>query len=141
MWPAWLPSRRPRRRPAPPIAPARPPGAAPPPTPPPPPPRGGPRRGHPPVAPVASAPAPPEADVDGGAAVRAPRPAEAEPAAVTVVPGDCLWTIAAGALPRGAGDAAIDRYWRAIYASNRDTVGDDPDLILPGQVLHLPRPP
>ncbi|MFD9124983.1 transglycosylase family protein [Kitasatospora sp. NPDC059571] len=28
--------------------------------------------------------------------------------------------------------------WPALYEANRDTIGDNPDLILPGQVLRLP---
>ena len=56
----------------------------------------------------------------------------------TVVPGDCLWSIAAGVLGRGATARAIDRGWRAIYAANRDAIGPDPNLIHPGLVLSLP---
>ena len=52
-----------------------------------------------------------------------------------VRPGDSLWSIAR-AHPGGAGP--VERRWRAIWAANRDLVGDDPDLILPGQVLRLP---
>ncbi len=54
-----------------------------------------------------------------------------------VVAGDSLWAIAA----RHLGDddpVRVDRYWRAIYAANRAVVGDDPDLIHPGQLLVLP---
>ncbi|MEO7844372.1 MAG: LysM peptidoglycan-binding domain-containing protein [Nocardioides sp.] len=52
---------------------------------------------------------------------------------VVVRPGDTLSGIAAAAL----GDA--DR-WPRLYAANRGVVGDDPDLILPGQVLDLTPP-
>jgi nucleoid-associated protein YgaU len=55
-----------------------------------------------------------------------------------VVPGDCLWDLAAHQLGQGASDAAIDRQWRRWYRLNRDAIGSDPDLILPGQVLTVP---
>lgn len=60
------------------------------------------------------------------------------PTAYTVVPGDCLWTIAAHRLPPTASAAEVDRAWRAIYDANRTVIGSNPDLILPGQVLALP---
>lgn len=66
----------------------------------------------------------------------------AEPAAtahtVVVRPGDCLWSIAAAHLPADADDAAIARAWPAWYAANAETIGDDPDLVLPGQRLVVP---
>lgn len=58
-------------------------------------------------------------------------------AAYVVRPGDSLWSIAR-AHPAAGVDVA-DR-WRAIWRHNRDVVGADPDLIHPGQVLHLPGP-
>ena len=61
-----------------------------------------------------------------------------------VRPGDSLWSIAAadtaaastGGLESSV--AEVDRRWRAIWAANRDLVGDDPDLIRPGQRLRVP---
>ncbi|MFI9567198.1 transglycosylase family protein [Streptomyces rishiriensis] len=47
----------------------------------------------------------------------------------TVVRGDTLSGIADAEEVRGG--------WRGLYAANRTTVGDDPDLILPGQRLSL----
>lgn len=47
----------------------------------------------------------------------------------TVVRGDTLSGIAADHQVRGG--------WPGLYAANRTTVGDDPDLILPGQRLSL----
>lgn len=41
----------------------------------------------------------------------------------TVVKGDCLWSI------------APDHDWQKLYAANKATVGDNPDLIHPGQKL------
>ncbi|NYJ04589.1 LysM peptidoglycan-binding domain-containing protein [Petropleomorpha daqingensis] len=59
-----------------------------------------------------------------------------------VVRGDCLWDIAAAHLgaapdspPTAAGIAeAVGAWWTA----NRSVIGPDPDLLLPGQVLHPP---
>ncbi len=67
-------------------------------------------------------------------------PAEPTPAPRTVVvrPGDCLWSIAAEHLPAGADDAEIARAWPAWYAANAETIGADPDLLLPGQRLVVP---
>jgi nucleoid-associated protein YgaU len=58
--------------------------------------------------------------------------------AVTVAPGDSLWTLAAATLPPAAGDARVDHACRAWYAANRRTIGPDPDLIQPGQRLIAP---
>ncbi|SDC05000.1 hypothetical protein SAMN05660690_0344 [Geodermatophilus telluris] len=59
-----------------------------------------------------------------------------------VLRGECLWSIAAADLRARAGaepsDAevatAVGRWW----AANAAVVGDDPDLLLPGQVLRPP---
>lgn len=59
-----------------------------------------------------------------------------------VEPGDSLWRIARSVLTADgstAGSPEIDAYWRAIYEVNRQVIGDDPDLIHPGQELELPR--
>ncbi|NEB98360.1 LysM peptidoglycan-binding domain-containing protein, partial [Streptomyces anulatus] len=57
---------------------------------------------------------------DGGAATAG---------AYTVRPGDNLWAIAdAQELPGG---------WTGLYETNKDLLGSDPDLILPGQNLDL----
>ncbi|MFG2329347.1 transglycosylase family protein [Streptomyces sp. NPDC048604] len=47
----------------------------------------------------------------------------------TVQPGDNLTQIAA--------EHELDGGWRALYKANKETVGGDPDLILPGQNLEL----
>jgi hypothetical protein len=57
-----------------------------------------------------------------------------------VRPGESLWAIAASLLP-SADAPEVDRAWRRIYRANRTAVGDDPDLLLPGTTLHLPRRP
>jgi nucleoid-associated protein YgaU len=60
----------------------------------------------------------------GGADVR-----DAADGSYTVRPGDSLWGIADSLELQGG--------WSALYAENRETVGADPDLILPGQTLAL----
>ena len=63
------------------------------------------------------------------------RPAASAPVDTYVVrPGDSLSSIA---LAR-PGEGSLDDRWRALWRANRDVVGDDPDLIHPGQALRLP---
>lgn len=81
----------------------------------------------PPASP-APAPAPARADA------RPVQPAQV-PGVHVVRAGESLWSIAASSAPEGSD---LDARWRAIWAANRDVVGDDPDLILPGQRLRLP---
>lgn len=59
-------------------------------------------------------------------------------ARVVVRRGDTLWDLAAAHLPPGASDTEIATEWQRWYATNREVVGPDPDLILPGQVLTVP---
>jgi hypothetical protein len=59
-------------------------------------------------------------------------------ARVVVRPGDSLWSIAATELGPNATAEAIAARWPAWYAANRQLIGPDPDLILPGQVLRTP---
>jgi nucleoid-associated protein YgaU len=61
-----------------------------------------------------------------------------EVATVVVVLGDCLWTIAANSLGPGATNAAIAAEWPRWYEANHRVIGADPDLLLPGTVLHAP---
>jgi nucleoid-associated protein YgaU len=53
------------------------------------------------------------------------------PATYTVVTGDSLWKIANAFYGNPL-------QWRKIYAANVATIGPDPNLILPGQVLTIP---
>lgn len=82
---------------------------------------------------------------DVGAAPRtevrpAAHPAPAAAGRTYVVrPGDSLWSIAASHPAPGASGSVPER-WHAIWQANRDVVGDDPDLIHPGQALRLPGP-
>ena len=60
-----------------------------------------------------------------------------------VVRGDCLWDIAEGWLAErhpGApvSDAEVARAVHAWWQANAAVLGDDPDLLLPGQVLRPP---
>lgn len=95
----------------------------------------------------ASAATPPPAvrlDSDGWSVYDGPDELHPQPVSerYLVEPGDSLWRIAQSILTAdgaNAGSAEIGAYWRAIYASNRDVIGDDPDLIHPGQELELPR--
>lgn len=70
----------------------------------------------------------------------APRPHHRVHPGLTVVVarGDTLWSLAARDLPANAPDAVVARRWRAIYVANRDRIGPDPDLIVPGLLLRLP---
>lgn len=56
--------------------------------------------------------------------------------------GDCLWRIARDTLAARGGtepsSLEIARFWPSIYAANRTLIGDDPDLIFPGQSLQIP---
>jgi nucleoid-associated protein YgaU len=67
------------------------------------------------------------------------RPArDVDEATYTVRRGDCLWHIAERHLGPGATSAEITREWHRWYQANRDVIGDDPDLILVGQVFRVP---
>lgn len=59
---------------------------------------------------------------------------------IQVRTGDALWLLAAHRLGAGASEHAITQYWPRIFAANRAVIGDDPDLIQPGQQLRLPTP-
>ena len=75
-------------------------------------------------------PRPDFSDVTGGSSSTAPG---AMPAAgsYTVVKGDTLSRIA----KQFYGDA---NKWRKIYDANKALIGNNPDLIKPGQVLNIP---
>jgi LysM repeat protein len=89
---------------------------------------------------VAGPPGPPDWPTDDPAAQPAAEPAT-EPEAHVVVPGDCLWRIAADRLEDGGTsptDAETAQAVAAWWAANTDVIGADPDLIHPGQVLQAP---
>lgn len=96
-----------------------------------------------PKAPASADPVPPLvrlADRDLDATPGAPSPPAAS--SYEVRRGDSLWCIAATTLARRSGErptsGEIDRFWPAIHRANRGVIGDDPDLILPGQRLTIP---
>ncbi len=74
--------------------------------------------------------------------VEAPPISESLAADVWVVePGDHLWGIARSVLLRDGPEPttrAVNSYWRRLITDNHDVVGDNPDLIYPGQLLDLP---
>ena len=69
--------------------------------------------------------------------VAGPSPRASSPS-VVVLRGDSLWEIAARHLGPDASDAEVAVEWPRWYAANRAVIGDDPDLLLPGQVLQVP---
>lgn len=93
-------------------------------------------------APAPAAPTPTPTPPPAEAALPTPGPADpvgtADPATVTVQPGDSLWRIAAHWLGPEASDADVDTAWRAWYFTNRQVVGEDPDRLVPGQQLIAP---
>lgn len=62
----------------------------------------------------------------------------AEPDTVVVRTGDTLWDIAARHLGPEADAASIATEWPRWHGANRETIGEDPDLLLPGTVLVPP---
>ncbi len=70
--------------------------------------------------------------VDHAVRARAQRPE-----VVVVRAGDSLWRIARAALPDGAPDSVVAAAVARVYADNRHVIGDDPDLILPGEHLAI----
>ena len=57
---------------------------------------------------------------------------------VAVRRGDTLWSIAAHHLGPTATSADIDAEWHRWFAANRAVIGDDANLIAPGQLLSPP---
>lgn len=99
-----------------------------------------------PAAPPAStAPAAPPADTPPPAAPVPDWPAPLPAGTHVVLRGDCLWTIADRWLRTGTAhaptDAEIATAVRAWWRANEGVIGPDPDLLLPGQVLHAPLQP
>jgi hypothetical protein len=71
-------------------------------------------------------------------AVRAVEEAGIETHAVAVLAGDTLWDIAAQAMGPGASDVEIAMQWPRWYEANRAVIGQNPDALLPGQILQPP---
>jgi hypothetical protein len=70
-----------------------------------------------------------------------PSPTKTSDRAVRVRPGDSLWLITAHRLGPNVAPAEVAAAWPRWYAANRDVIGADPDLILPGQLLSPPDGP
>jgi hypothetical protein len=70
---------------------------------------------------------------------RAEGPAHPRHPALVVRRGDTLWALAEHDLPAPATARQVTARWHAVYRRNRGVIGPDPDLILPGQVLSLPK--
>jgi len=82
-----------------------------------------------------AAPTRPQADIS---VVAAPALRGDDSPPVVVRRGDTLWAIAARHLGPGATTADIAEQWPRWWQANRERIGDDPDLLLPGQVLVAP---
>lgn len=59
-------------------------------------------------------------------------------AGVAVKAGDSLWSIAASHLGPFATDVEVADSWPKWYAANTSVIGNDPAVLLPGQVLQPP---
>lgn len=59
-------------------------------------------------------------------------------AGVTVLAGDTLWDIAARDLGSTASDVEVALHWPRWYQANKAQIGENPDVLLPGQVLKPP---
>ena len=66
---------------------------------------------------------------------QAPLPSRTE---VTVLAGDTLWEIAARELGPAASDVEVALHWPRWYQANKAEIGENPDVLLPGQILQPP---
>jgi hypothetical protein len=77
-------------------------------------------------------------------AAASPAPPPARPGTLVVLPGQSLWSIAAGVVRQRLGappsSAPVGRYWAQLVAADQDRlpVPGDPDVIYPGIVIVLP---
>ncbi len=90
------------------------------------------------ATPVSPAWEPAPMPVDGGLLVRPGARPTAGGAEVVVAPGDSLWSIVAVRLGPLATAAEVAESWPAWYEANRAVIGEDPSLLMPGQVLAAP---
>lgn len=68
--------------------------------------------------------------------------AQENPGTVVVQKGDHLWKISARQLDEQASDGEIFPYWRRVVEVNTPRLkSGDPDLIYPGEIVHLPAIP
>ena len=73
-----------------------------------------------------------------GADASVSSPPEARPRVIQVNRGDTLWSIASHHLGPGASVPKIKAAAENWYSTNRQLIGPDPDLIIPGQQLTPP---
>jgi hypothetical protein len=71
-------------------------------------------------------------------AVRAVEGPGKEADAVTVLAGDTLWDIAAHSMGPEASEVEIALQWPRWYQANKAIIGQNPDALLPGQILQPP---
>ncbi len=83
-------------------------------------------------------PIPAEAGQTGGSGSNIPAAEQPDENQVVVRSGDSLWSIVATTLGPYASDLDVAMAWPNWYKANRATIGPDPNLILPGQVLSAP---
>jgi nucleoid-associated protein YgaU len=55
-----------------------------------------------------------------------------------VLAGDTLWDIAAHQLGPTASDVDIALHWPRWYEANKAQIGENPHVLLPGQILKAP---
>jgi nucleoid-associated protein YgaU len=60
---------------------------------------------------------------------------------VAVLVGDTLWDIVSDQLGPGASDVEVALEWPRWYEANRLVIGNNPDMLLPGQLLQPPSQP
>ncbi|WP_114855874.1 LysM peptidoglycan-binding domain-containing protein [Brachybacterium sp. YJGR34] len=95
--------------------------------------------GDPSAASGASAPAGSSGPTPSDGTSAAPDDAPASPPTVVVQPGDTLWSITDDLLaPAPDSPSTIAAGWPLLHDANREAIGDDPDLLVPGQVLTVP---
>ncbi|MEO3942494.1 LysM peptidoglycan-binding domain-containing protein [Paenarthrobacter nicotinovorans] len=63
-----------------------------------------------------------------------------EESGVVVKSGDTLWSIAASRLGPLSTDVEVALLWPKWHAANRSVIGEDPSVLVPGQVLRPPLP-
>lgn len=94
------------------------------------------------ATPSVAEPMPPVVRLTDDAGVARPGAVVEATTAHEVVRGESLWRIAAATLDvptdDRASNAAVARFWPKIYERNRPVIGDDPNLIFPGQRLEIP---
>lgn len=71
-------------------------------------------------------------------AIRNEQAADSGESTVTVLKGDSLWSISAAHLGPYATDVEIAAEWPRWYAANKQTIGPNPNHLIPGQVLTIP---